>query len=166
MEESIKYINFLNNGIEKAYCLLGSQDLCECDLTTDLYKRVYTADPETGETFCNVFENQDGEAFFAHTRPGQPGLIELKKINGTPIALVEAQEAGIQRSVYTFKNTVIGVSDEKHLAVFVESGMRDWQDNSAHSNSVQGMMQEEVDEDESDITPGHRGMKSKMHSKK
>ena len=166
VEESIKYINFLNNDIEKAYCMLGNHDLVECDLTTDTYKRIYTASSELEELFCNVFENKDGEAFFAHNRPGQADLVELKKISGHPIGLVETENAGQLRSVNTFKNMVIGVSDEKHLAIFLENGLRAWNEKSAAGNTVQGMMQEEVDEDESDITPGSRGMKSKMHSKK
>ena len=144
----------------------GSLDLCECDLNTDLYKVISKGASENEELFCNVFENKEGQAFYAHTRASQPSLIELRKISGEPIALLDTQESAKLRSVSTFFNTVVGVTDQKFLAVFTEAGTCDWKPQSTADGVIQQMMQEEIDEDESDLNTGSKGMNNKFKPKK
>lgn len=150
----------------KAYCLRGSLDICECDLTTDLYKVISPGASEHEELFCNVFENKDGQAFFAHSRAGQPSILELRRISGEPIALVETNEKSKLRSVATFKSSVIGVTDGNIILGFSESGLIDWKPIGQGEGAIHQMMQEEIDEDDSDVTAGQKGMKNKLKPKK
>lgn len=162
----MRYINFLDNDIQKAYCLRGSLDICECDLNTDLFKVISPGASAHEDLFCNVFENKDGQAFFAHTRAGQPSILELRRISGQPVALIENQEPGKLRSVATFKTSVVGVTEHNALIVFSEAGLCDWKPKVEGEGSIQQMMQEEIDEDETDVTAGQKGMKNKLKTKK
>jgi hypothetical protein len=70
VEESVKFIDFLNHDIKKAFCLTGTYDICKCNLEQDTFEMVSSTDHETDQSFCNIFKNKEGEAFYAKSSEG------------------------------------------------------------------------------------------------
>lgn len=166
VEEAVQYINFLDNDVKRAYCFRGGMDICECDLTTDTYKvTVKAADPDD-DRFCNVFENKNGEAFFARTSKNVANRLEVCRINGLPIAFVDTQGEGKLRSVGLFGQKIVAVTDEAHLAVFCESGAAEFPKAAAGQGEVSRMMAEEIGMDEDELGAGQDGSLRKKVSRK
>ena len=152
----MQYTNFLSNDIKRAYCLRGSHDIAICDLETDTFKLAPDFRQHDQTELINTFENKDGEAFYAKGSTIHPSApVELRRIDGTPLALIECDPKNKPRFLSLLGQQVIGICDKKAVSVFQEKGTLSWaKQPHTGEGAFQKMMDDEIEDGD---LPGAKG---------